>query len=263
MWQRRMTESPASRWDRPIVAGALAGIVVLAWLYLAQMALHMPPSAMDAGAMGSMHSQSWNAGYFVVTFVMWIVMMIGMMVPSAAPTILLFVALQRHRAPDVRGSPYSGTALFMAGYLGAWTAFSLVATLAQWRLSTAGLLAPALIGARSLGGALFVAAGLYQLTPLKNACLKHCQSPAAFLVRYWQSGTFAPLLLGARHGAYCIGCCWVLMLLLFAFGVMNLLWVAVIAIFVLIEKLAPPKPLFGKISAVMMIAAGGVLLVVG
>ena len=266
MSQARTTDSHASRWDRPIVAAALAGIVVLSWLYLARMhlvpmALQMPE--MDAVAMASMPAPSWTAGYFVATLLMWVVMMIGMMVPSAAPTILLFAALQRHRAPDSRRGPYAGIALFLAGYVGAWTAFSLVATLAQWRLSMAGLLTPDLIGTGSLGGALFVAAGLYQLTPLKNACLEHCQSPAGFLVRYWGSGTTAPLLLGARHGVYCLGCCWMLMLLLFAFGVMNLLWVAALGIFVLIEKLAPPKPLFGKISAVMMIAAGGVLLALG
>ncbi len=233
--------------DRALVLGALAALVALSWAVLALMALDM-----DEGAAAEIVS-SWTPGYFAATFFMWVVMMAGMMLPSAAPAILLFAALRRHGG----GDPAVPTASFAAGYVLAWSAFSVLATAMQWALSTTALLSAAgTSDSAPLAGALFVLAGVYQLSPLKDACLGQCRSPAAFLVRRRREGATGALRMGFEHGLYCIGCCWALMLLLFAFGVMNLLWVAAITAFVLLEKLLPS----GRKAAP---AAAFVLLVLG
>lgn len=240
--------------DRALVLGALAVVAALAWLYLIDMARMMPVGESMAG----MRAVSWDLDYFIMMFVMWAIMMTGMMIPSAAPVILLHAAIQRRREG---GRPYLATALFVLGYLVAWTGFSLAAVLLQWGLSEAALLSPAMVSTSSLlAGAVFLAAGLYQWTPLKDVCLKHCRSPVHFLVRRHSSGRFAPLRMGIEHGAYCVGCCWVLMLLLFALGVMNLIWVAAIAIFVLVEKVLPRGIAVGRLSGGLMIASGALLI---
>ena len=196
---------------------------------------------------------AWDATYFVLMFLMWAIMMVGMMVPSAAPMILLFAAIDRKRRPS--RSPFPGTAVFTLGYLLVWAAFSLVATALQWALSEAALLSPMMAGtSRALGAALFAAAGAYQVTPLKHACLHHCRSPIHFVVGHWRPGTAGALRMGVEHGAYCVGCCWFLMGLLFVGGVMNLLWVAVIAAFVLAEKVAPRGELVARASGALMLA---------
>jgi predicted metal-binding membrane protein len=233
--------------DRLIVAASLGLIAALSWAVTARLALDM--SWMALGTSG------WTAGYFTAMFLMWVVMMVAMMVPSAAPTILLYAALQR----DAR---LRGTALFTAGYLAAWTAFSLAATIAQWGLAALGQLAsPMMIRATPwLGAALLFAAGAYQLTPWKHACLGKCRSPAAFLVGRWKPGGSGAFLMGIEHGAYCAGCCWALMALLFVAGAMNLLWVAALAVFVLAEKLFPAGVLIARASALLMVAAGAYLV---
>jgi predicted metal-binding membrane protein len=173
------------------------------------------------------------------------------MLPSAAPAILLFTALRQQ-------ARYSGAALFTGGYLACWAAFSLVATSAQWLLARAELLAsPMMIQASSgLAASLFVVAGFYQLTPWKTACLARCRAPAEFFAAHWRPGKLAAFWLGARHGLYCIGCCWALMALLFAVGVMNLLWVAALAAFVFVEKLFPGGERIARLSAVALIGTG-------
>lgn len=233
--------------DRLIVAASLGLIAALCWVVTARLALDM--SWMVLGTSG------WTAGYFTAMFLMWVVMMVAMMVPSAAPAILLYAVLQR----DAR---LRGTALFTAGYLAIWTAFSLVATIAQWGLAELGQLAsPMMIRATPwLGGALLFAAGVYQLTPWKHACLGKCRSPAAFLVGSWKPGGLGAFLMGIEHGAYCAGCCWALMALLFVAGAMNLLWVAALAVFVLAEKLLPAGVLIARASALLMVAAGAYLV---
>ncbi len=252
--------SPLQR-DRLIATGALVTLAALAWVWLAIMAQEMPDPG--AAALVAMHAAPWNLGYFLATFLMWVVMMVGMMLPSAMPAILLFTALQRHKNPGARRI-LPGTAWFTAGYLLAWTAFSLAATFAQWGLATVALLSPAMVGTSPIfGGALFIAAGIYQRTPMKAGCLRYCRSPAEFLVRHRHAGALGPLLTGLEHGLYCTGCCWALMALLFTFGVMNLLWVAVISLFVLVEKLAPATTLSATISAVLMIATGVLLWIPG
>jgi predicted metal-binding membrane protein len=249
--------------DRRIVLAALVGIVALAWGYLAYIVLRQPAMDMGANAMAMMPARPWDAGYYLATLAMWMVMMVGMMVPSAAPTILLFDALQRQIEAGHRIN-HRPTMLFAAGYGIAWSAFSIAATTAQWGLSTAMLLSPMMaITSSVFAGLLLVAAGAYQFTPWKSACLQHCRSPAEFLVKHRRTGRLGPLMMGLRHGVYCIGCCWALMALLFMFGVMNLLWAAVLAIFVLVEKLAPAGVLLGRIGAALMVCAGVALIAFG
>ncbi|HUF91550.1 MAG TPA: DUF2182 domain-containing protein [Candidatus Limnocylindria bacterium] len=240
------------RRDRAIVGAGLAGITVVAWVYLVQMARAMGP--MDAGmAMPQMHP--WGAGELAILIVMWVVMMAAMMLPSAAPMILTFATVHRRRREERR--PVVPTGVFVLGYVVVWSAFSVLAALLQWALHAAALLSPAMTGTSPLaGGALLVAAGLFQLTPLKRICLSRCRSPLSFLMTEWREGARGAFIMGVRHGVYCVGCCWVLMGLLFVAGVMNLLWVAAIAGFVLIEKVVPYGEHTSRVAGAVLIAAG-------
>jgi predicted metal-binding membrane protein len=182
-------------------------------------------------------------------------MMVGMMVPSAAPMTLVYAAVARKAARQ--GTPVAPTSAFIAGYVAMWTLFSGFATLAQWGLDHAAMLSPMLVSSSpALGAALLVAAGSYQLTPLKNGCLEHCRAPAQFISENWRPGASGAFRMGLVHGAFCLGCCWVLMGLLFVGGVMNLLWIALITGFVLIEKILPHGVLGGRLAGIAMIAAG-------
>jgi predicted metal-binding membrane protein len=249
--------------DRWVVLAALAAVVALSWAYLAYIVLTQPVMDMDAIAMAAMPPPVWNAGYFAATLAMWMVMMVGMMLPSAAPTVLLFDALRIH-GDSARRRDRRATALFAASYVLAWAAFSVLATTAQWALTASKLLSAMMTGkSPAFAGSLLMIAGAYQLTPLKTACLSQCRSPAEFLVRHGRPGPLGPLLMGLQHGVQCIGCCWALMALLFAFGVMNLLWVAALAIFVFIEKLTPAGPLIGRVGGFLMVCAGLALMVIG
>lgn len=243
--------------DRLVVLAALASVVALAWGYLVYLVFNQPTMDMDARAMAMMAAQPWNASYFGAMLAMWMVMMIGMMLPSAAPVVLLFDALEMQAGRFRHGR----TALFAAGYVLAWAFFSVVATSAQWALSAATLLSAAMSSTSLvLAGLLLGIAGVYQLTPWKTACLRQCRSPAELLVGKRRNGRFGPLLAGLQHGAYCIGCCWALMALLFAFGIMNLLWVAVLATFVFVEKLTPGGVLLGRVGAIAMVSGGIALM---
>ena len=195
---------------------------------------------------------------------MWWVMMIAMMVPSAAPMILLHARVARH-GQERGGVPgRASTAAFVAGYLACWLGFSAIATLLQFGLERFGLLDGMMMWPteRWLTAGLLIGAGLYQLSRLKTVCLTQCRSPAEFLARHWRPGRFGAFRLGVRHGAYCLGCCWALMLLLFAAGIMNLLWIAGLSILVLLEKLAPFGAALTKPLAVLLLFAGAALLVV-
>ncbi len=210
--------------------------------------------------MGAVHD--WSAAHAAMMFAMWAVMMVGMMLPSAAPMTLVYA--QVARKAEREGSVLPPTATFVAGYLLAWTAFSAAATAAQWALDEAALLSPMLVAeSPRLGAALLVAAGAYQLTPWKNACLAHCRAPAHFFAEHFRPGRGGALRLGARHGLYCLGCCWALMALLFVGGVMNLIWIAAIALFVLAEKLVPRGVGGGRLAGLALIAAGALLLARG
>jgi predicted metal-binding membrane protein len=247
---------------RLLVLASLILLAGLAWSYI-----WLLTSAMERGDMTQMGLPSmpmsmeqamnpapapWTVTTFALMFAMWWVMMLGMMIPSALPMILLYERVQRHHLPATAAGR---TALFSSGYLLAWGLFSLVATSLQWLLTTAGLLAPmSLAVGHTLGAVLFAAAGLYQLTPLKHACLRHCRSPADFLATHHRAGKAGALLGGAHHGLYCTGCCWLLMALLFAVGVMNIAWVAALAALVLIEKLAPVGHGLARASGIAMLA---------
>lgn len=225
------------RHDRTVVLAGLVVVILLAWAWLF-VGAGIDMGAMDMGGRQIMFvAPEWSIGYAALIFLMWAVMMMAMMLPSAAPTILLAAALMRPRGGDrIHGQ----TGLFVLGYLLIWFGFSLAATALQWGLDRVGLLSPEMAsGSATLAGLLLIAAGLYQWTPWKQACLVQCRSPFEHLAEYWRRGAFGPLQAGAAHGLFCLGCCWVLMALLFVGGVMNLLWIAAVALLVLIEKALP------------------------
>ncbi len=252
------------RRDRLLVWAAVAGLSAAAWLYLWRLSLAMPASGAGPDAMAGMPGMGpalapWTGADVGFTVVMWAVMMLGMMLPAAAPVILLVTALNRKRR--AQGGPAGPTAAFILGYLVVWGGFSVGAAFAQWGLHGALLLSPAMATTSSLlGGALLLVAGAYQLTPLKKACLVHCRNPLGFLMTEWRDGTAGALRMGIRHGVYCLGCCVVLMGLLFVTGVMNLVWVAVITLFVLLERVAPGGVLLGRLASGALIVAGLLLL---
>ena len=244
------------RRPRLLIGGALAGIVVVSWLYLAGVARDM--AAMDP----AMTMPPRGAVDLALLLAMWWVMMIGMMLPSAAPMILTFASINQRRRQ--RGQPYVPTALFTSGYLVAWGGFSIAATLAQAGLERVGLLAPMAMKTTSplLAASLLIAAGLYQVTPLKEVCLSHCRSPFDFVINHWRDGSGGALSMGFSHGLYCLGCCWVLMALLFVVGAMDLLWVAGFAAFVLVEKLMPAGLWIARVGGGVLIAWGAWILVI-
>lgn len=203
--------------------------------------------------MGMTMDMPWTVIDAAFTFVMWTVMMVAMMTPSAAPVVLLFAGMQRGRG--ARRIPLIAI-VFSAGYLLVWAAFSSGAAAAQWALHQAAMLSPAMTTSAWLGGGILVAAGIYQLTPSKRACLTHCQSPLGFLMSHWRGGTAGALRMGIAHGTYCVGCCWALMCVLFVVGVMNLAWVAGLAIFVLLEKMGPAGPVVARVAGGAMVVAG-------
>ena len=245
--------------DRRVVIVGLATVMVAAWTYtLAGIGMPMSAFEMTAGG-GAMARAAWSPAYAVAVFFMWWIMMIAMMLPSAGPTILLYAAVNRKSA--ARGRPGVPAGVFAVGYLTAWAGFSGAAAGLHWALERAALLSPMMATASVLvGGGLLIAAGLYQLTPLKHACLRHCRAPIQFLTTRWRPGRTGAFRMGLEHGAFCLGCCWVLMVLLFYGGVMNLYWIAGLALFVLVEKLAPIGHWLSFGAAGGLIAWGGWVL---
>jgi len=253
---RTSTGTSLSARQRTAILTGLAGTTLVCWLYLAQMARDMG----GMPAMSDMGIQPWTLDDFAWMLAMWVVMMIGMMLPSATPTVLVFGAVARKASRE--GQVVAPTAVFVAGYLAIWSFFGLAATFGQWALDQAALLSPMMVSTSPLLGAvLLAAAGIFQLTPAKDACLDHCRSPAEFLANHWRPGTVGAFRMGVVHGGFCLGCCWALMGLLFVGGVMNLVWIGVITAFVLVEKLLPRGRFLSRIAGVMMLAAGGLLAV--
>lgn len=246
--------------DRALVWVGLAGLALGAWGYLLHLSRTMGAADTDMTGMAGMAGMGavaapWTPADVAFTAAMWATMMAGMMLPAAAPVILLFAGVNRRRREQ--GGVAVPTAVFLLGYLVVWSAFSGGAALAQWGLHTAALLSPLMATTSPvLGGALLIAAGVYQLTPLKEVCLASCRSPLGWLMTEWREGVGGAFRMGLGHGAYCLGCCGILMGLLFVTGVMNLLWVAVIAAFVLVEKVAPAGVLVGRVAGVALIAVG-------
>lgn len=241
--------------DRLVVLLSLLAVVALAWVYLAGLAREMGGMVGPTGAMTGIPA-AWTTQDLVLLSVMWGVMMVGMMLPGASPMIMMFVRINRkHRAED---EPFVPTGIFVGGYVAVWWSFSLAAAALQWGLQGFGLLSPVMAGVGGLpGGLVLIAAGLYQWSPLKHTCLRHCQTPLGFLMTGWRDGMGGAFRMGLVHGSYCVGCCWVLMLLLFVGGVMNLLWVAVLAAFVLMEKVAPPGSWLPRATGALLILWGG------
>ncbi len=239
--------------DRAIVGLSLAGITALGWLYVIVEADKM--SRMDE-SMAMPHMMSWDASYLGFLFVMWSIMMVAMMVPSVTPMVMMFTTVNRKRRESDR-TDLVPVGVFASGYLIAWMVFSAAAAVAQWTLHAAALVSPMMTSSSAiLGGVLLIAGGIYQWTPLKYACLIHCRTPMSFLMTSWRPGRTGALVMGLHHGSFCVGCCWVLMALLFVAGVMNVLWVAAIAAFVFIEKVAPRGDLLGRVAGVLLVAAG-------
>ena len=196
----------------------------------------------------------WTPVDLLLTFAMWTVMMVGMMGVSAAPVLLVFGATRTARE---QGDVAPATLAFSLGYGAVWTAFSLVATLVQWTLHETAMLSPAMAASNPLiEGAILIGAGVYQLTPFKGACLAHCRSPLAFLLTKWKNGRGGAFRMGIEHGAFCLGCCWALMSVLFVVGVMNLVWVAAFAMFVFLERIGPAPTLVGRVAGIGMIIIG-------
>ncbi len=286
-----MSETPAFerllKRDRAITVAGLVVLCALAWLYIVtgaglgmsawrmttlslfphQAAAVTPDiyamSGMDMGAAAA--PRPWGPGVWALTIAMWWAMMIAMMAPSAAPAILLYARVHRHAlAQGQVQDRIAPTGAFAAAYLLVWLGFSVAATGLHWALERAGLVSAMMMGSQSrwLSAAVLIAAGAYQLSPLKRMCLSHCRAPASFLARHWRPHASGALRIGALHGAYCVGCCWMLMALLFVGGVMNLIWIAALTLLVLAEKLFPAGQWIGRASGAMLIAWGVATLLV-
>ena len=258
------------RRDRTVVLTGLGLIVLLSWAYLIYLAwgmsnmmvLSQSSMGMEMGMEMAMPTvQPWGAVDYWLMFVMWAVMMAAMMTPSAAPMVLTYTRINRQQQANLK--PVLGTAVFFFGYLLIWTLFSAVATLAQGGLHAATLLSPMMeTTSPVLGGIILIAAGVFQFTPLKQACLSHCRTPLGYFMTEWREGKWGALVMGVRHGAFCVGCCWLIMALLFVAGVMNLFWIAVIAAYVLLEKVLPHGHKVSWAFGVLMIG-WGLWLIVG
>jgi predicted metal-binding membrane protein len=267
----------ALKQDRAVVISALVAVIVASWLYvftgagMGMSAFDMSSLSMASGQAGQMEMSGgmsgamqamatpvdWTIGYAVLMFCMWWVMMIAMMLPSAAPMILLHAMVDRKSKTSQGGTPWR-TAAFTAGYLAVWAFFSATAAGLQWAFEGVGLLTPMAMSSNSalFAAAILLFAGLYQLTPIKQACLKHCRGPIQFLARHWRPGAGGAFLMGIHHGAYCLGCCWGLMAILFFGGIMNLYWIIGLAVIVLLEKLMPVGPRLSVVTGGLFLAWG-------
>ncbi|PKB78774.1 MAG: hypothetical protein BZY88_16685 [SAR202 cluster bacterium Io17-Chloro-G9] len=243
--------------DRAVVVAGIVGVTALAWAYLVYLAQTM--NGMGSG-MAMAQLQSWTIADFGFMFLMWAVMMTGMMVPTAAPMVLLFATVNRRRREQQ--GPCVPTAVFLSGYVLVWSGFAAAATVGNWALHVNALLSSMMGESASayLGGALLIAAGLFQWSRLKYVCLNHCRSPLSFLMTDWREGSWGALNMGVRHGIYCVGCCWVLMGLLFVLGVMNLLWIAALAGFVLLEKVVPAGQRLSRVTGVLLVGWGVLMI---
>jgi predicted metal-binding membrane protein len=240
--------------DRIMAGAGLLLLTLLGWIYLA---------GVDYGPWFSLMAMpmrhAWRVGDVLLTLAMWAVMMVAMMTPSVAPVVLLTATVERRRGSH---APLSMAWLALAGYFAVWTGASVLATALQWALHEAGLMANAMGGLRAwLAGILLVAVGLYQFAPVKADCLRLCRSPVETLAQYWKPGSGGAIRLGLRHGLYCFGCCWALMLVLFVSGIMNLIWIAILSVLVLAEKLLPRGLWLGRLAGAGLVAWGGRLIV--
>lgn len=241
-------------WDLLFLWASLVVVVVLAWTYLAFLAQNM-----STNVISGIHT--WTLNDYFMMFIMWAVMMIGMMVPTSLRAVKIYSRIANQAINSSNG--VAATYWFVLGYVIVWTGFSAVAALVQGLLNSLGMLSSMMVSSSSyLGAGLLIAAGLYQLSPWKDACLIHCQSPAMYLAGRFGPRVIDGIKLGIHHGAYCLGCCWLIMSLLFVGGVMNLLWIAVITGFIFLEKLISAKVKLTSISAMIMIGCGVIYLII-
>jgi predicted metal-binding membrane protein len=265
-----LTDTAVLRRDRIVVFSALILLSALAWSYLLWLSAAMDMSGTDmtgfriipagSGLMMPAHTP-WRAMEFALVFAMWTMMMVGMMTPSAAPMILMYA--RAGRQTEAQGRPLAATVWFASGYFLAWAIFSLLATLVQWVLErTASLDSTMASTSKVLGGLVFIAVGTYEWTRLKDVCLAQCQTPFGFLLRHggFRAGAPGALILGLRHGVYCVGCCWSLMALLLVGGIMNVLWIVLLALLVLLEKVTSSGRLIARVAGAVFIMAGAWLL---
>ena len=270
--------------DRLIISVAMLAIFLIAAVYTlmgvgmsmssvemtfgtSEMPMQDMPSKdmLDGGMSSMMMPPVWSASYAALVFLMWWVMMIAMMLPSVASIILLYSTLIRRSNPTQNPSVLAGT--FLGGYLAAWAFFSLLATLLQSVLELRGFVSPMMMSLTSqiIGSGVLIAAGLYQFTPVKESCLQHCQNPLKFLTEKRRPGYGGAFLMGVEHGAFCLGCCWFLMALLFVGGIMNLYWIIGLTLYVLLEKLIPTTNSInvGKIVGGLLILGGVGIIITG
>jgi predicted metal-binding membrane protein len=244
--------------DRLIIVVAIAFTAAVAWSYTVHEARRMNVTGVCACLgmeMGGPDLASWSAATFLPLFLMWSVMMVAMMLPSAAPVLLTFATVARNRRLAER--PYVPVAIFAAGYITIWCVFSLLAAAGQWLLHRAALLSPMMASSSAtFAGALLLVAGIFQFTPLKRSCLTRCRAPLDFIMTRWREGWRGAFGMGLEHGAFCAGCCWALMALLFVFGVMNVLWIAALTIIVSLEKLLRPAKWFSAVAGIALVGWG-------
>jgi predicted metal-binding membrane protein len=241
----------AVRHERRVLVAALMAIPALCWAWIVPMARDMYGAM--TGPSAWMMTRVWDTRHVTLLAAMWIVMMIGMMLPSAAPLLLVYASVMRSGS----GGPRAALRVYpvAAGYLVAWVGFSLVATALQRGLGSSVLTPMMTVQSSIVAAALFAAAALYQVTPLKQVCLDSCRSPFAFILARMRPGASGAFRLGLEHGLYCVGCCWTLMLLLFAGGIMNLWTIATLTLVVLVEKLEPFGFRTRHVNAVGLMAA--------
>jgi predicted metal-binding membrane protein len=255
--RKSVTNEAVVRREQLLISVCVALVTTLAWAYLFRLDHLMSAGLRDESmmaAMGMSVERAWTGLDALFTFAMWSVMMVGMMAPTALPMLLVFAPAQATRGQKSLSLP---TLAFGLGYVGVWTGFSAGATLAQYELHRAALLSPAMASSSTrLTGAILLAAGAYQLTHWKAKCLMHCRSPLGFFMTNWRDGVWGAFQMGFRHGAYCLGCCWALMCLLFVVGIMNLLWIGILTGFVLIEKIGPAGAITSRIAGAAMVILG-------
>jgi predicted metal-binding membrane protein len=246
--------------DRLIIICGLFIITLLSWLYVIYLYNQMVNMDMDALFFAMPMTPVWTATDFILLFLMWVVMMIAMMTPSVAPFTLIFAAINRQRRQQER--PFVYTAYLIGGYFLVWAAFSLGATFLQWLLQKISLLnAEMRTTSKIFGSVILIAAGIFQFTPIKQSCLGHCSSPLDFIRRHWKEGKAGAFLMGIKNGFFCVGCCWMLMVLLFFAGIMNLLWVAIISVFVLVEKISPQLKWVSRLAGLILVLYGILFLI--
>lgn len=253
-----MAVNAVRKLDRILVAGAIVVLAGISWAYIIHLGLGMSSSS-TGGSMAMPMMRAWSATDFAFMLVMWAVMMFAMMLPSVTPTVMIYEKVRAKR--EASGRSFAPTLCFVAGYLLVWVGFSLAATILNWWLHTGGAL-NSMMGnvAPAVGGVLLIVAGAFQWSPLKNSCLEHCRSPLGFLTTHWREHTSGAVTMGLHHGLYCLGCCWMLMVLLFVLGVMNLAWVAALTLVVLAEKTFPHGLQLSQALGVVLFAWGGWLL---